>query len=415
MLTNYPDDEVKLSEFHDKHHRVTDEEVKRVTAFIRRFNQTGWKGSIGCAFAMYRNTRVSGKLLRNTWRFCLALGTNGVPCRLDEVVLHKVLFHYATTIHLFIISIQIIQSTYMTYCDHGMQNPYRRRDNFDQRYYICNFPVSPIRFSKEINFPRSYKYETEAMLLTRYLTAPDLRNWLSWHITRCGFDRVHVFDNESEYDVKSICEEFGNRVTYELIEGHPRQYKLYDCYVNWRSNAKWIMPIDDDEYLDIGDFERVIDAIGYYERKFDHLGMLAVRWKHLFPKDFIRERDCPVMEYCTEENPKLATKFMRLGDRTVKCIVKRYGEIHYEETWENGAGGHVPLHSCYYGAMLPDGRTVTGCGVDKDTAIDDERIRLLHFRYSGEADWKRRHSAGSPTVSDAFMHMRPWLDNSPKK
>ena len=98
MLTNYPDDEVKLSEFHDKHHRVTDEEVKRVTAFIRRFNQTGWKGSIGCAFAMYRNTRVSGKLLRNTWRFCLALGTNGVPCRLDEVVLHKVLFHYATTI-----------------------------------------------------------------------------------------------------------------------------------------------------------------------------------------------------------------------------------------------------------------------------------------------------------------------------
>ena len=101
-----------------------------------------------------------------------------------------------------------------------------------------------------------------------------------------------------------------------------------------------------------------------------------------------------MLDYCTEENPELAKKFMWLGDGTVKTIVRRYGKIHYEETWENPAGGHVPKNSVFLGALLCDGRNIQGCGIpDCPDSLEDERIRLLHCRYKGPADWKRKSCA----------------------
>jgi hypothetical protein len=110
-----------------------------------------------------------------------------------------------------------------------------------------------------------------------------------------------------------------------------------------------------------------------------------------------------VLDYCTKENPELAKKFMWLGDGTVKTIVRRYGKIHYEETWENPAGGHVPRNSVFLGAVMCDGRNVQGCGIpDCPERLDDERIRLLHCRYKGPADWKRKYGGkDAVTVSDA--------------
>ena len=402
MLNDYRTDEDKMRHFRDRLRRVSQEEVDDMTAYIASMNQTGWRGTIGCAFAIFKNTPVVSELLSTVWSKLLELGYSGIPNRMDEIVLHKELYQFAKRIRLFITSIQMVQSTYMTYCKHNSNEPIPPYANYDQMYYICNMPVSPLRFSKEFNYPREYRYRTEAMLLTKHLNPDDLRDWLDWHLYKCEFDRIHVFDNESDYDVKKVCDEFDGWVTYELIEGHPRQYKLYDDYVNWKSQAEWIVPLDDDEYLDIGDFDDLNEAIRYYEEKFPHLGMLAVRWKHLFPADFKQERTGKVLEYCTEENPELAKKFMRLGDDTVKTFVRRNGPVHYEETWENPAGGHVPKHKCFYGALTCGGKTVVGCGVHPGTKMDDERIRILHCRYKGPADWKKWHGKGVMTVSDAI-------------
>jgi len=405
MLTDYKTDEAKMKFFRENLRRVTKEDTDTMDAYIASMNQTEWKGSIGCAFAMYRNTPVASELLSTVWDKLLTLGYSGIPNRMDEIVLHKELYQFAKRIRLFITSIQLVQSTYMTYCKHNSNEPIPPYSNYDQMYYICNMPVSPLRFSKEFNYPTSYRYRTEAMLLTKHLNPDDLKEWLEWHISKCGFDRIHVFDNESDYDIKKVIEPFGNRVTYELIEGQPRQYKLYDEYVNWKSQAEWIMPIDDDEFLDIGDFGNVGDAIRYYEEKFPHLGMLAVRWKHMFPENFSVERIGKVMDYCVRENPELARKFMRLGDDTVKTLVRRNGPVHYEETWENPAGGHVPKHKCFYGALTCDGKTVVGCGLNKGSTMSDERIRLIHCRFRGPDEWIRLNSERF-TVSDAVPRRR---------
>lgn len=388
--------------------RISDEDLEILPKFIKKMNQENWRGAIGQAFVIYRKTPAMHRFSKHVWRYLMALGHEGKPNRIDEIVIHKLLPRYEDTLKLFILSMQVIQSTYMTYFSHFSQIPIVKYNNYDQYFYLCNRPVYPHRFDKRILFPTSYKYKTEAMLLTKYLNPDDLREWLDHHLNVCKFDRIHVFDNESDYDVRKICADYGDRVTYELIEGQTYQYRLYDSYIECRSNAEWIMPLDDDEYLDIGDFDSIYDGVMYYRNKFPHMDMLAIRWKHLFPKKFKEERTGKVLDYCTEENPELAKKFMWLGDGTVKTVVRRYGKIHYEETWENPCGGHVPKNSVFIGALLCDGRNIQGCGIPNcPDELDDERMRIIHCRYKGPTDYAEKMSTAM-TVSDSVARKKRW-------
>ena len=413
IVNNYKSDEMKIMRW-EKYipDRISEHDVKSLICFIQKMNQPNFAGAIGQAFCISKNTPIMHTFFRHVWKYLLALGENGNPVRIDEIVVHKLLHRYADAISVFPLSPQIIQSTYMQYCRHN--TPFRVEPylNYDQYYYLCNKPVYPHRFDKRILYPTSYKYKTEAMLLTKYLNPDDLREWLDHHLNVCKFDRIHVFDNESSYDVKSICAEYGDRVTYELIEGQAYQYRLYDSYIECRSNAEWIMPLDDDEYLDIGDFDSIYDGIMYYRNKFPHMDMLAIRWKHLFPKKFKEERTGKVLDYCTEENPELAKKFMWLGDGTVKTVVRRYGKIHYEETWENPCGGHVPKNSVFMGALLCDGRNIQGVGIPNcPYALDDERMRIIHCRYKGPSDYADKMSTAM-TVSDSVARKKQWQFDS---
>ena len=368
MCTNYPNDESKIKFWIDTRKFDNVENVRAIQQFIKDQNQTNYKGAIGTAFSIYKRSAIP--FLENVWNKLLELGNYGVPNRLDEIVYHKLLKD--TALKIYPLSIQIVQSSYMDYCQHKTDNKIYQYLNYDQYYYLNNKPVKPFRFDKDINFPETYKYKTDAILLTKYLNEKDLTEWLDHHINYCKFEHIQVFDNESNYDVKSICEKYPN-VDYELVEGEARQYKIYNDYIENHCKAKWVMPIDDDEYLTFSDeFGSIYDAISYYENKFPHMNMLAVRWKHLFPKKFHTERTGKVLDYCTEENPELAKTFMHLGDGTVKTIVKRYGKIHYEETCENPAGGHVPKNSTFYGALLSNGQSVNGCGIlDAPKELED--------------------------------------------
>ena len=406
MCTNYQNDETKIKFWKDKRQFNNVENLNTIDQFIKEQKQVNYKGSIGTAFSIYRKSAIS--FLENVWNKLIETDNYGVPNRFDEIVYHKLLND--TELKIYPLSIQIIQSSYMDYCQHNTDNLIPKYLNYDQYYYLNDKPVKPFRYDKNIRFPKEYRYNTEAILLTRYLNENDLREWLRHHLNVCKFDHIVVYDNESDYDVEKVCKEFDN-VDYEFVDGIPRQYKIYDEHFR-KSEAKWIMPIDDDEYLTFSEeFDTVYDAICYYENKFPHMNMLAVRWKHMFPVKFHTERTGKVLDYCTEENSKLAETFMYLGDRTVKTIVKNYGEIHYEETIENPDGGHVPKNSTFMGAVLFNGKAVLGCGVDRiPDDISDEKIRLLHCRYKGYGEYteKMKHIL---TISDEKHNKKDWIFN----
>ena len=416
LETIYHSDEHKLAFWkkvkQSKPDRISDEDLATLYKFIKKMGQENWRGAIGQAFVLYRKTPIMQRFSKHVWRYLMALGHDGKPNRIDEIIIHKLLVKYPD-INLFILSMQVIQSTYMTYYAHFTYTPVQHYDNYDQYFYLCNHPVSPIRFDKAISYPKSYRFKTEAILLTKYLNALDMVEWIDHHMNVVKFDHLHVFDNTSNSDIKRVCdtynEVYGDKISYQKVYGHPRQYRLYDAYINNISDAEWVMPIDDDEYLDIGYFDSVYDAIKYYDNKLPHMMVLGVRWKHLFPKKFHSERSEAVLAYCTEEYPELAKSFMHLGDTTIKCLVKRYGSVHYEETWENPAGGHVPKHTCFYGAVMCDGRAVLGCGIPNcPDSLEDEKIRLIHCRYKGYSDWMSKYHGETQftTVSDSTEKAR---------
>lgn len=234
-------------------------------------------------------------------------------------------------------------------------------------------------------------HKTEAFCITKYMNVRDMDEWLRWHIDVCHFDHIHIIDNDSTFDVNSVCERYGSKVSCETIHGYPRQYAIYDDYVNNRSKSEWIMPIDDDEYLELSsEFATVADAISYYKAQLPDMELLAVRWKHLFPLKFKSERTGPVLEYCTREHLTLACSFHIYGDMGVKTIVHRTGKVHYQEGIHNR--GHIPLHEKAPFAYGFDGRHLVENAFEKmpeDTT--DEKIRLIHCRYKGYSDYRNKY------------------------
>lgn len=417
LCTVFKNDIDKINFWVNTTKRLDISEAERLFALNRKLQKTVSRGSLGMTMGIFRRTTNTERYMKHVWRYLMALGHDGVPQRLDEVVAHNVLYFYKDVLDIFPLSVQIIQSSYMTYCEHNSDVPIKKYNDYDQYFYICDCPVSPVRFDKSINFPRSYKFKAEAILLTKYSNESDLIEWLNHHLNTVKFEHIHVFDNESDYNVKDVCNRYGERVSYQKVYGQARQYCLYNAYVNWLSSAEWVMPIDDDEYLDIGNFDSVYDAIQYYNSKLPHMMILGVRWKHLFPKKFHTERKGKVLDYCTEENPALAKTFMHLGDTTVKCIVKRYGNIHYEETWETPGSGHVPKHSCFYGAVMCDGRAAFKCGIPNcPDHLEDERIRLIHCRYKGYSEWMAKYGNADKekncrTVCDSYQRDKKFMFN----
>ena len=298
------------------------------------------------------------------------------------------------------------------------------------RFYVGELTFTPFAGNKrfcgqydrvigdKIFSMRPNRWKTEALLLTKYLSKYDLAEWLEWHLTRKGIEHVHIFDNNNSYDIRPVVEPYGERVSYESVVGHPRQYDLYNRYISYQSVSEWVMPIDDDEYLDFDKtkFGSAYDMLRYYSDLMPDMAMLAIRWKHMFPKDLMSERNGSVLDYCTEDNIDLAQMFGS-GNRGIKCFVRRNGIIHYEETSENPSGGHVPKHSKASGAHLYNGKIVTATAVDcTPVSGTGEYVRLLHCRYKGYSDWKSKYFNDDPskncmTVCDSTTRQKRFRFN----
>lgn len=214
------------------------------------------------------------------------------------------------------------------------------------------------------------------ILLTKYIsTERDFDEWFNHHI-KLGFAHVYVYDNGVPFDLCTACAKYGPRVSYHKVNGHICQFDIYERCIK-TSNADYLMPIDDDEYLWIDDEFKAIDKI------IEHYGnpdCLGIRWKYMFPKRFNRVRNIPVLKYCTEQNQDAAKLLCAGGDKLVKCIVKRDEFVKYKTADEDTYRCHIPVTKSDKGALLCDGtRTLT----DKVKDYGDEPIRLLHCPYKG--------------------------------
>lgn len=213
------------------------------------------------------------------------------------------------------------------------------------------------------------------LLLTRYfLCEADFDEFVVHHLS-LGFSHIHVFDNGTEFDLEYACRKYGKALSYEKVEGNVCQYTLYSEYIN-KCDDEYVMPIDDDEYLSLGQFKSIKNFIDFLGKP-DCFGF---RWKYMFPKNFNRKRSESVLQYCSENNKNAARFFCANGDRSIKCIVKVSEFIRYMDASESMIRNHIPVTKSDIGALLWNGtRTKIQCVRDEG----NEPIRLLHCPYKG--------------------------------
>lgn len=384
--------------------RISIHEKDALLDYISKNGATNYHGCLSAAFRIYKRCDAIIEYLKRCYD--IITGSN-IIMRLDEIVSTIELSKYE--FNPLILTPDIYNGSVFKYYRHGTNNQILLSD-LKGNTFFNNKRCTPYHIEPE--YHREYQYQTEAMCLTRYLDVVSLKEWIEHHLN-IGFEHIHIFDNESTYDCKGICDAYGEKVTYDFIPGYARHYKLYDDYVNsGRCKAEWIMAIDDDEYLELNN-TRCSDinaCIKWYTTNFPYDYMFAIRWKHLFPKKFHTECKGNVLDYCTEENQELASMFQEIGDRGVKTLVHRIGNIHYEEAEENPTGGHVPVHSLAAGARLFNGERVTKCSCKKIPDQDNEPARLIHCRYKGYTWYNNKYlNFNSPTFCYGNCSAKPYI------
>lgn len=240
---------------------------------------------------------------------------------------------------------------------------------------------------------------TEVVLLTKSYNLQDFKDWLHWHLDIIGFDCCHIFDNESLVDIKSVCDSYGDRVTYELIKGWPNQYALYNRYINNESPAWWVLPIDDDEFLYVSDkFENNVNNIIMdlsVNRK--DWNKVSVGWRNLFPREYTEERtDEHLILNATGWSDK-ASEVWQAGNRPVKTFVK----LNQKYEWSDriGHSTHDPLvNGKYAPARTIDDKEVRNSWQLTPTNGNADMI-LYHYQFRCNKEWiykcTKRVSAGA--------------------
>lgn len=93
-------------------------------------------------------------------------------------------------------------------------------------------------------------YNTEIILITNSNSLKNLFGFIQWYIDILKFEHIVLIDNYPT-NRASDFEDF-SKVSYEHKPGILSQSKIYTEYVN-KSKAKWVLPIDDDEFLYISE------------------------------------------------------------------------------------------------------------------------------------------------------------------
>lgn len=262
-------------------------------------------------------------------------------------------------------------------------------------------------------------YFTEVVLLTKSYNLQDFKDWLHWHLDIVGFDHCHVFDNESSVDIKSVCDSYGKKVSYELIKGWPNQYELYNRYINNESKAWWVLPIDDDEFLYVSEKykHKINNLILKFSETHKDWNKISVGWRNMFPSNFIEKRTNSSLILNATSWSDQASEIWQNGNRPVKTFVKTSQQ--YEWSDRIGHSTHDPLvNGKYMPAKTIDNKEVRNSWQLTPTDGNADMI-LYHYQFKCNLEWKlkceKRKSPGSKHFIKNFPELYKKLYNDMNK
>lgn len=256
------------------------------------------------------------------------------------------------------------------------------------------------------------KFFTEVVLLTKSYNLQDFKDWLHWHMDIIGFQRCHVFDNESSVDIKSECQKYGDRVTYELVKGWPNQYALYNRYINNESPAWWVLPIDDDEFLYVSDkYKNNINvALLALQKKYPDMVKLSMSWKNMFPLEFTKTRTKSLIENATGWSDKASEALFnkwRQDNRWVKTCVNTIYTWFWGKPFNGGHNPSVSETNEKIASYMCDGSTILACADFIKPPKSNLDLFVAHYQFKSDDEWQMKCTKRISAANKSFNKNHP--------
>ena len=247
--------------------------------------------------------------------------------------------------------------------------------------------------------PRSIKYFSEVILLTKSVYEQELYTWIDWYLNVLKFDHVALFDNESFIDVRGIIDKFQtDKISYTSIVGHPYQRELYSKYLT-STNAQWSITLDDDEYLYFSNKygDTVKDFIECLNEAY-HNNMYYIMWTNMLSKEPLSKYNDKLINTHTYYSYEAFNKIKQIPfnkNNLGKCFINNDYNYRYLAC-DGKHAGHIPecINGNNYAILVNDGshakEIINGLDFNSDCFI-------AHYQLKNRQEWIRKST--SPIAS----------------
>ena len=252
--------------------------------------------------------------------------------------------------------------------------------------------------------------------LTKTYSLGDFDIWLSYHLLH--FNRIVILDNESEVDIKQVCDEH-EQVEYHLIKGWPDQWHLFSDILNEKTDIKFeqdeiVTFLDDDEYLlvtkpteknkieDISP-EDTDNIMRHQFHCLDCALMPEILMVSSVPRD---NRSCLL--------PFSSIYAVKQLSSQGKAFIRWQPGFEYDFCKEGPEIGHVPwINGIRMSDVVGSGVSKTTYGLQKLPNKDDNgcRVFLLHYHIKSIAEWEKKIKRGSAASKNEPGHNGSYDDD----
>lgn len=180
-------------------------------------------------------------------------------------------------------------------------------------------PHDYLTYNNTIKKETQYKYFSTCVLITNTNDMYNLIDYIFWHLNICKFDHILIINNNNEQNynnIKLVISLFDSTKVTFITDNNPL-YKIHSKIVNSFS-SKYIMFIDDDEFLYISDkFKSINDILEHHIDYFKY----SINWVHFFNNKLLKTFDTRYNSYInTFKYYYLKTEYKDIKFNLVKTI-----------------------------------------------------------------------------------------------
>jgi len=221
----------------------------------------------------------------------------------------------------------------------------------------------------------------EIVTITRSNRAYDLLDWVNYHIA-IGFDKITIYDNESEFSVTDL---FKNNKNIEVKEMHSNKISpiwenvhpglFTEICEEKRGKAEWVAFFDTDEYLFLKNSNN-IKSILPEDKK-----ILGIFWKFMSSNKYMEDRNLPHIDcfrYARARDPRQYSQNIHM--KTIVNLSKMKEKLWWK-TPHQPAKPHMDIYT-------PDGEYIPFEHVpETEDFYIGKTVLLYHYFHQTYKDW----------------------------